>query len=180
MWQLKVGDLFAPERTKWDANRFEYRYFSGNHMLQICLPNPTEAEIGAFRNGTVHVGLFVRKSVICFLFKIERLYDWSDQAFSIRLVNEAERTLPEWTPGMHVPLSLVLVDSETGVVRALRVVTYSKHFSEVMNRQLKKQMEEPFSATEHEAAVREIYERYPTSKALSKAAILVEKAGVRE
>jgi hypothetical protein len=176
-WRLAVGEPFSPEVTEW-PERFEYRYFQGNHLLQICAANLTACDIERFSSGQVHVGLFLSKNVIFFLFKIAGLYDWSDQAFSLQLIDAVEdRELPPAIPNTHQVLSVVLVEATTGLVKAMRVVTYSKHATAVLHRALQRQLDEPFDKAEHAEIIADVYTRYPESKQLAKAAIFLEKAG---
>lgn len=47
-------------------------------------------------------------------FKIDGLYDWSDQAFFMGLVSEAERDVRTHATGEYQLLNVVLVEAETG------------------------------------------------------------------
>ncbi len=176
-WRLVVGQTFAPERRRWPNDTFEYRYFSGHHLLQFCVASPSGRDIKAFSKGRMSVGLYREQNVIFFLFRIEGFMDWSDQALSIRLVAEADQGLPPLPDGMRIPLTLVLVDADDGNVAALRMVTYSQHFSRVLQRWLQDQKELPFCKEDHMAAAQDIYRRFPDSKALAKAASFIERAG---
>jgi hypothetical protein len=115
--------------------------------------------------------------VLFILFKIEQLMDWSDQAFTLHLVTPEDRELLPHVPGAHQALSLVLVEAESGLVKGMRLVTYSKHASALLHRILQQQLESPFDADHHAALVAEVYRQYPHSRLLAKAAILIEKAG---
>jgi hypothetical protein len=131
---LTLGQPYWEGVASWPDGRFEYRYFGGHHLLQLCLAKLSERDIAAFSEGQVHVGFYVRQAVLFILFKIENLMDWSDQAFSIQLVGSEDRELPPHIAGTHQALSLVLVEAETGLVRGLRMVTYSKHASALLHR----------------------------------------------
>jgi hypothetical protein len=176
-WKLTLGQPYWEGVASWPDGRFEYRYFGGHHLLQLCLAKLSERDIAAFSEGQVHFGFYVRQAVLFILFKIENLMDWSDQAFSIQLVGSEDRELPPHIAGTHQALSLVLVEAETGLVRGLRMVTYSKHASALLHRVLQQQLETPFDADRHAALVAEVYRQYPHSRLLAKAAVLIEKAG---
>lgn len=123
--EIDPGQPYWEGIASWPDGRFEYRYFGRHHLLQLCLAKLSERDIAAFSEGQVHVGFYVRQAVLFILFKIENLMDWSDQAFSIQLVGSEDRELPPHIAGTHQALSLVLVEAETGLVRGLRIVTYS-------------------------------------------------------
>lgn len=179
-WTVAVGQPFIPGVTSWPHERFEYRIWGGgSHMLQLCYGRLTERDIDRFQHGQAHLGLAKLKGALFLLFRIEGFLDWSDQAYNIRLVEAAEdRELPPHPVGTHQVLSLVLVEAETGIVRGLRVVTWSKHASAVLDRLLREQLEDPaWSPERHAQRVHEIYAKFPRSKDLVRAALLTEKAG---
>ena len=176
-WVLALDQPFMEGIASWPDGRFEYRYFGGHHLLQLCLGKLSERDIAAFVRGQVHVGFYLRQAVLFILFKIENLMDWSDQAFTFHLVAPEDRELLPHTPGTHQGLSLVLVEAESGLVKGMRLVTYSKHASALLHRVLQQQLETPFDADRHAALVAEVYRQYPHSRLLAKAAVLIEKAG---
>lgn len=179
-WTLAEGKLFMDGVTSWPEGRFEYRIWGGgNHMLQICFGHLSQKEIDAFQTGQIHLGLAKLNRTLFILFRIDGIMEWSDQAYSIRLVEAAEdRELPPHPPGTHQVLSLVLVEAETGIVRGIRVVTWSSHASAVLDRLLREQLEDPeWSPDRHARLVHEVYAKCPTSKHLVKAALLTERAG---
>ena len=176
-WRLAIGEPFTPERTKWPHNRFEFRYFDGSYLLQINEASPGPRSIEAFRFAPMHIGLHFERNVIFFLFKIQGSWEWSDQAFSIHLVPAEDRGPGDASDKHFVPLSVVLVDADTGLVRALRVVTMSPRFVVAFQRFIAVQKAAPFSRAEHEAAIGSVYARYTASKDLAAAAMYRERAG---
>ena len=177
-WTLVVGQPFAPERTSWPADRFEYRYFGGNHLLQLCIASPSPREVESFESGDIRVGLCIERGILFFIFRIEDVMDWSDQAISIHLVPEKDRDIPDLAPGMYAGLNMVLVDANTGLVSAMRFATYSPRFSQVLYKELRRQAAAPFDAGEHRKAIAEVYRKYPKSSALARAALLMERPGL--
>jgi hypothetical protein len=176
-WALTVGKPFAEGVTKW-PERFEYRYFNGHHLLQLCARHITHANLDAFLHAPVHLGLHLVDGVIFILFRIQGFYDWIDQAFSLRLVDPDNRELPPHVPGGYQLLNLVLVEADTGLVAGMRVVSWSPHASAVLlHRAMAQQLAEPFKRADFEQSVMDVYERYPSSQALVAAAHLTEKAG---
>jgi hypothetical protein len=175
-WALRVGKPFAEGVTSW-PERFEYRFFGGNHLLQFCVRRITPSNLDAFLHAPVHLGLYLDNGVIGVLFQIQGFYDWSDQAFSLQLVAPEDRELPPHIPGTYQLLNLVLVDADTGLIAGMRVVSWSAHASAVLHRAMSEQLAAPFDRARFEQSVKDIYARYPTSQALVAAAHLTEKAG---
>lgn len=178
-WVLKIGDLFAPGVTSW-PERFEYRVFGQGqqHMLQICASKLDDKQLQAFHRGQMHVGLYLSRGVAFFLFRIEGFFDWSDQAIHMQLVHPEDRGLPDESPGYQV-VSIVLVECETGIVRGIRVVTLSPHFTRLFAKALRAQMTATFDLATHQAIIADVYKRFPHSRQLVKAALVVEKAGAK-
>src|SRR5574338_1483370 len=134
-------------------------------------------DIEAFQRGQVHLGLCQLQQTLFALFRVEGLMQWSDPAIHLQLVEDAEdRERPPHIPGAHQVLSMVLVEAETGLVRGMRVVTWSKHASTVLHRILNEQLTAEFDSQEHASRVAEIYRHYSSSKQLVRAALLTELA----
>ena len=176
-WCLTPGQPLIDGVDSWEE-RFEYKVFNGTHMLQMCACKLTREAVAAFPRGQVHLGLYLREGVIFVLFKIDGLYGWSDQAFSMGLVNEAEREVGPHVAGEYQLLNLVLVEAETGLVAGLRLVTWSSHASSVLHTALLAQMSAPFDPGRHQEVVANVYAQYPRSIDLAGAANLRERAGI--
>lgn len=176
--RLVLGEQYLQGVTYGDTERFEYHYDDGTHLLQCILPNIREQEVKAFQTGTVHVGLYAYQHSIFFVFKIEGVYDWSDQAFALAMLPPAKRHVEACEPGQHIVLTIALVESTTGVVKGIRVVTYSAHLSAHFTQLLQAQINEKLSVEQHQRNVQQIYRAFPNSAMLAKAAI-TERAGIR-
>ena len=110
-------------------------------------------------------------------FRIDGTWAWSDQAFSIHLVSEADRGPGEPSDNAFVPLTVVLVDSNTGRVAALSMVTMSPRFARTFRGLIDKQRASPFDPEAHKRTIAALYTKYRTSKDLADAALLQERAG---
>ena len=47
-WKLTLGQPYWEGIASWPDERFEYRYFGGHHLLQLCLTKLSERDIAAF------------------------------------------------------------------------------------------------------------------------------------
>lgn len=181
IWRLAVGEPFAPGVTYGGNDRFEYRYTNGTHLLQCILGRLSEREIQAFQHGAMHVGLYTRGDSLFFLFKIDGLYEWSDQAFSINALPPEAREIPAPQPGSDkILLSMALVDADTGLVRALRAVTYSAHMTQLFERILRRQVANGLTQEQHQRNVEATYREFPQSKDLVRRALVTERAGINQ
>lgn len=177
-WRLAVGELFAENVTRWRDDSFELRYFNGSFMLQICENSPSAQRVRSFGKAPMHIALLFERGVLFFLFKLEGSWAWSDQAISIHRVHELDRTLKVEQRGHYVPLVVTLVNSATGIVEALRMVTMSPPFFNALQDALRQQLAAPYNTQEFERTARELYEKYPNSADMVAAASLIERAGI--
>lgn len=73
---------------------------------------------------------------------------------------------------------MVLLDSHTGIVKAMRVITYSTHMSQLFQRLLMRQLQNGMSPEQHAQSVKDTYSLYPHSRDMVKAALCTERAGL--
>lgn len=133
----------------------------------------TEKNISTFQNGVSSFGLFAQNNLLFFLFKIEGFLDWSDLAFTIHLAQD--ETIED--NGGYLPFNLVLVESSTKTIKALRMVTVSPTFRSVLARAIEQQNKQPFNLIEYYKNIQVIYDSYPQVVAMLKDALIVEQGG---
>lgn len=174
---IRIGDMFA-DREKWIDNSFEIRYSQGSFIVQYNLSSPQKNDVNCFGVGALSLGLYVVDNIIFFCFKIDGFTDWSDQAFSIRLLEQSEQVVPD-VDNKFVPITFVLVDADTGVVRKLRVATMSPHMSGVLFKNLRQQIADGFNLDAYMKKIDQVYDRMPTSALIASAAQVMERLGSR-
>lgn len=76
-----------------------------------------------------------------------------------------------------MPLTVVLVDSNTGRVAALRLVTMSPRFTKAFHDLIDRQRASPFDSEAHKRTIAALYAKYRNSKTLAAAALIRERAG---
>jgi hypothetical protein len=134
----------------------------------------TEKNIADFLNGSSSFGLFIEHNILFFLFKIEGFLDWSDLAFTIHLAGDEQ---VEDNQG-YLPFHLVLVESETSIIKGLRVVTASPAFRSILTRITQQQAKERFNTIGYYKKIGAIYETYPSAGSMLKKAMIVEQGGM--
>lgn len=132
------------------------------------------SEIEAFQNGDCSFGLFAEKDLIFFLFKINGFMDWSDLAFTIHL---AGNETIEDGPG-YLPFHLVLVDSQTHIIKGLRLVTVSPVFRKHLAAAFDAQAQSPVNTIHYYNSIGAVYEKYPSVTDMLNKALLVEHGGI--
>jgi hypothetical protein len=171
----QVGEVYDPAYTRYDEGA-RYAYAAEGHELALFWNAPTQAEIEGFRGQPVETGVFTHGPAAFLLYKVRNVCEWSDVAFNIHLVPEAERDLPREEPGDRARLRLTLVDAEDGVIRAKRIVSLDKVMTQALKHVMGEQAAMPFNHIVYDSAVQEVHARYRDSDALAAVAEVVEPA----
>jgi hypothetical protein len=141
MHKYEVGKPYIEGRTRWEETA-DYNYRGGEHELRLFLKTPSAEEIEMIRFGLSRFALAVTGPVIWLAFKFGDL-PWSDASFNIHLVPDPERQPP---PPLtreqgRALLNVILVDADTGIVQALRLVSFSPAFSNALHKAIQAQWE---------------------------------------
>jgi hypothetical protein len=170
MYRLEVGKPYEPARRRWPEG-VDYNYRSGGHELRIILARVTLPEVEAVRSGPVEFGFFAEPEG---LFLITRFgsqlsfdcsYDW-------HRLSADERTLPppseETSPELRALCTIILVGATSGVVLALRAVTFSPEFTRALHRAIADQVGAPYEKATHERRADGMTARLSTEKLWAK------------
>lgn len=170
-YELKSGELYHPDRTEW-PEAVEYNYFSGTHELRFLLKNPSRYVIEVIRKMPVQLGLYLQGDIILLVYKF---IDYKKQLvpvngyspFSIHLVPDNLRTLPQLPADTEhtEELRVHLVDADTGILRAARVVYLSPEFSSALCTSIIEQSKTPL-ADDYNDRLKEIDKKYPDNEIL--------------
>lgn len=139
----------------------EYNYQAGDHTLLLSMKNLHPKEIEAVREECAEFGLYCENGVIFLLYRFGETLPWSDSAFSWWNVAEEDRRIPEpqANPAERILLKIILVEAATGIVKAIRVTTFSPEFTAKLHEAIRRQATgEEFSRDEFVARSLEIYQ----------------------
>ncbi len=169
---LEVGKPYIPGRTSIDP-RAEYNFRAGQHQLLLCFSELTEDDTTAVRAGDAEFGLLIYGMVIFLLYRFHAVIDWCDAPYSWHLLPADERQLPEtlMTAETRALLSVVLVDADHNIVRALRAVTLSPEFSQALHTAITEQAEERWDRKEFDAHLHSAYQFFSTTEQMLSRAI---------
>lgn len=170
-----VGERFSPEHAHYEEGA-RYLYRHGAHELTLFWSGPTAAEIDGFRTGPVEVGLYVQGPAAFLLYRIENVCEWSDVAFNVHRVPEAERELPAEAAGDRARFRLTLVDADDGIIRAKRIVSLDKVMTQALRMVMTEQAKAAFDRAAYDAAVQAAHARFPDPDAMIRAAEFQEAA----
>jgi hypothetical protein len=152
MHLLEVGKPYDPSRPWWPEGA-DYNFRSCQHELRLFVARPTPKEVAAVEEGPVEIGMFVEPEGLSVVTRFGPSLSF-DCSYQWHRVDPAERVPPpppeETSPELRALLAIILVDASTGLVRALRAVSYSPEFTRALHRAIADQAAAPFNAKAHE------------------------------
>ena len=151
----------------------EYRYRDG-HELRVILRHLTEREVARIGGeGVVHLALVVEPLVFTLVAGFEGVISWSGAPYCWHYLRDEERALPApLADGETADLTIVLVEGNDGIVRAVRAVTLSPDFSLALHTAIGDQAECTFDEEEYERQADTLHRQW-------RAGELVERACAR-
>ena len=161
-WHLyEVGKLYNENRTFWEPAT-QYNFRSGTHELLLFMNDLTSNEINAVRHKPVEFALFVNEPVIFMCYNFIPFIPWGDAPFSINMVPEDERTIPEIPQPFlerHI-IQITLIESTTGIIKALRAVSLSPEFTAELHMAIRRQAESNYTQEEFDETLARTYATY--------------------
>ncbi len=162
MQVLAIGQPYDPSIKEWPEGCL-YNYDNSGHWLHYLLNGPSDLEKSSIQKGEATFGLYVHGPVIFLLHRFGEM-PWQDAPYSWWLVSEEFRQIPDVSEGLHALLKVVMVDTASGLIAALRALTFSAEFTKQIHEAISRQSEEPFCLSQYDAAIREVYSRLSTEQ----------------
>ncbi|WP_061232523.1 hypothetical protein [Leptospira noguchii] len=161
MYVYKVGGQYS-NRTKWEEGG-HYFYRQGQHELLLFYKDPTEREINAVRKGEAKFAFLEFKSIILFSYSFDPAIPLSDSAYSIHRLSDSEKVLPpKRQKGESTLLHVILVDADTGIIKALRQRSFSEEFANRLEDAIIRQYDNGFNQTWYDQNLKELFAKYTT------------------
>jgi len=131
--EVRVGELYAPNRTSWPEGSTVSIGPSGIAHVQF-LYEPTTTEIKRFHEGRISVRLLADTHTMMFLFRYGDYRKWCEASYSVHRVIAAhgiETAVCPPDPGEGYTWMVhgIIVDAATGKVVAIRQYGLSRRFS---------------------------------------------------
>lgn len=181
--RLAIGEVHPRWETlapQLPEDRAVYNHTAAGHSLNYYYSTPTEREVRDFREGPAQFAFLEFGPVLFFLHALGTGLPWSDSPYSIHLVPEEYRGLPEpWlAPDERALLWLTLIDRATGEVRGLRAVSWAPGFTNAFHAAIHRQARVPFERREHDEFHAAAYRRWPTTSDMLSAVVAHTFGGV--
>jgi hypothetical protein len=152
MHRLEVGKRYEPSRRRWPEGA-DYNYRSGGHELRLFLGGATPGEVDAVRFGPVQFGFFAEPEGLFLITRFGTRMSF-DCSYNWHHVSAEDRTLPppseETSPALRALITILLIEANTGVVLAIRTVTFSPEFTRAIHRAIADQVGAPYEKAAHE------------------------------
>jgi hypothetical protein len=169
----QVGKPYNPAATKWPQGA-QYNFRSGQHELFLSWERPSKKEVRSVQSARADFGFLEWEHTVFLLYRFA-LGPWSDQPFSYHLVPKGERELPpelDGEKGERTLLTVLLVSSEDGILRAIRALTLSPEVSSGLNKAIVRNALADWPGPEaYEFAVKRAYAKYPSADQMAAAAL---------
>ncbi len=173
-----VGQPYNQLRRRWPEGA-RYTYRGSQHELILFFRQPSAREVRAVGQGRAEFALVAEGPLLVLLYQFRPppehlgappsvVIPWSEAPYTWHRVPLDERTLPEpaTDPEQRALLTLLLVDADTGIIRALRALTFSPAFSAELEEAIREQAQLPYDAATYERLQAGLEARYPSTEAL--------------
>jgi hypothetical protein len=172
-----VGWFYNPLRRQWPEGA-QYGYRDGGHELLLFFRHPSPREVRAVESGPGEFALVAEGPLIVLLYQF-RLADhpgavvrpaipWGEALFTIHRVPLDERVLPELPhdPDERALLTVMLIDADSGIIHAIRALTFPPAFTAELEEAIRQQAALPYDSDSYERLQAGLERRYPTTEAL--------------
>ena len=152
---LAIGQPFDETVQHWPEGCM-FNYSAAGAWLIYFYRAPSLIEISSIQEGPAEFGLFMAGPVLFVLHRFHPM-PWNDSPYTFWLVHEDERTVPEITEHLHALLRVILVDTSTGLIAALRACTFSATFTKTLHQAIHFQASLAWDPSLHDQVIREVY-----------------------
>jgi len=160
---LSVGQPYIAGRTNW-PEAAEYNYSVEGHELRLFFPAPTPQEVEDVRKGDAEFALYTAGPVVWLLHRFGR-GNWADSPFAWHLVPEDRRARPwEAQELERATITVLLVEAASGILQAIRLLTFSPHFTRQLHAAIERQAEAPWDPAEFDRVLDATYARLSTAE----------------
>ena len=163
----QVGQLYEAGQDKLEE-KIVYRLDKDGHGLVIIKAGIAGQEVENMEHGSVKLGLYIDGPIIFLLFKFGTS-SWNDAPYSWHTVPRDLRAYPVEVADAGT-LTVTLVDSEDGLVRAVRTVALTPEFADTLNEAITIQANGSFNGLSYAKHINSVYNQY-TSEDMAELAI---------
>jgi hypothetical protein len=172
LYTYAVGKPYNSVVSGWAENAAEWRLSEDGVQLVLFMADPTAEEVEAVRNGRSKFALTTGEHALILAYRFAT-QPWSDAPWQACRQTDLTAGLVAVPSGQHLRLMVILVDSATGIVRAVRMTSWNAEFTAAVRSAIGKQLRNRSTDGQGAAEIRAWYHRYPTTKKLVEHADIV-------
>ncbi|MFD9685121.1 hypothetical protein ACFWXO_05095 [Kitasatospora sp. NPDC059088] len=169
---LAVGQPYSPHITRWRDGTAELRLTAQGAQFVLAVSKPAKHEIKAFAKGNAEFAVVNGDHVTLLLYKFTDPFDsnpkhglpWSDAPWEY---HRQAQLAPADLPTSGVPLYLALVDADTGITQALRLIGLPAEFSAALREGIVRQKAHPMDNNAATAEINRFYQQAPSDLVLT-------------
>jgi hypothetical protein len=165
MQKLKVGQLLQEGKTKYQEGVI-FDFQQAGPLLYLFFNSPTETEIESIKKGEFEIGFYQKDEVIFIMAKFQGM-PWMDAPYSVHLSQPFE--FQEITEGKGFGLTTLLVDANTGILKAIRYSGLSTEFSRKLRIAIENQKNISWDERSYNQKIDMIYDNYSTDDLVRRA-----------
>jgi hypothetical protein len=141
-----------------------FNYQNGRLVLELYLDQLTASNIQAIETGKCEFALTIVEDVIFLLSRFGTMLPWFDSPYSIHLLEEGDRIVPPILESEEMAeLTIFLVSSEDGVLRAIRRIHLGHTFSVMLFDAIRVQLDMPFNREAYDNRITTLYGLYSSN-----------------
>jgi hypothetical protein len=162
MHLYKVGGLYNPARRTWPETPLLLVPMNQAAELVLFMRRPTAGEIQAVRTGRADFAWVKADDFGVLAYRFTPGIPWSDTPYNPHRDVRPDGHTPGIAPGDgHLLVQIILVDAATGIIAAMRQLTFPPRFVAAMRDDIDRLLDKPFSETAYLRGVEALYARYP-------------------
>ncbi|MFF2554752.1 hypothetical protein ACFVUS_27375 [Nocardia sp. NPDC058058] len=159
----QVGDLYGSSRSGWtESAQLRLDADGRGGELLVVLAAPERAEITAIESGRADFAWVNSPHLALVAFRFDQGIDWSDFPYTPHRAEHPGGIAIDDEPS-ELLLRVVLVDADTGLVRAVRELCWPPHFAQVARTCAARLWDAPFSERAADQDQDLLYTRYRTT-----------------
>lgn len=167
MDRIIVGELYSPGVTSYPID-VEYKFELGLHSIVMYCSGITNGDVVAVSSGEPKFALIpICPEILLLAFRVgDRGWSFASLCW-YRTAPDDRVPPPELKPGKRAPVTIVLVDADTGIVRAMNVVRFSHRFTRSLYEAINRQIESPpLPDAKYDRLAKAVQAKYPTVESM--------------
>lgn len=176
-YKIAVGELYNPARTRY-PQASQWRLSESIVELVVFYPDPTPQEIEQFRTGRSQFALLAGDHALVLGYRFGD-GPWGDSTWQAPRQTDLTAGVARREPDEGLLFVVALVDATTGVVKVLRMTTWSAQFTAAVRDAIGRQLANGATVEAGDREIDRWYARYPRTVDLIRAADITTTGSAR-